>query len=159
MQAVHLRMSILKILNINDVNGVGLVSLLLTVNIFQTFFLLLTLNKQTFAWLILIRQIFLKTRSGISYVMYYFKCEKNLLTISIWTYTITTIWVYQWEIFAKEFTLTLIFAKNMQLTFKWAVVCTFAFLQILLATRLIRELVLSCCKLFQVVKSKFILGS
>ena len=149
----------LKILNINDVNGVGLVSLLLTVNIFQTFFLLLTLNKQTFAWLILIRQIFLKTRSGISYVMYYFKCAKNLLTISIWTYTITTIWVYQWEIFAKEFTLTLIFAKNMQLTFKWAVVCTFVFLQILLATRLIRELVLSCCKLFQVVKSKFILGS
>ena len=33
-----LRMSMLTIFNINDVNGVALVSLLLTVNIFQTLF-------------------------------------------------------------------------------------------------------------------------
>ena len=36
--------------------------------------------------------------------MYYFKCEQNLLTNSILIYTITTLWVNQWKIFAKEFT-------------------------------------------------------
>ena len=71
-----LRMSILTIFNINDVSGVVLVSLLLTVNIFQTFFLLLTLNWQTFDWFISKRQTYLKTRSGISCFMYYFKCEQ-----------------------------------------------------------------------------------
>ena len=40
------------------------VSLLLTVNIFHTLFLLLTLNRQTFTWFILKRQTFLKIRSG-----------------------------------------------------------------------------------------------
>ena len=40
-----LRMSMLTIFNINDVNGVVVVSLLLTVNIFQTLFKLLTLNR------------------------------------------------------------------------------------------------------------------
>ena len=34
----------------------------------------------------------------------YFKYEQNLLTISLWTYTITSLRVNQWEIFAKEFT-------------------------------------------------------
>ena len=107
-----LRMSILTIFNINDVSGVVLVSLLLTVNIFQTFFLLLTLNWQTFDWFISKRQTYLKTRSGISFVMYYFKCERNLLTNSIWTYTITTLWVNQGEIFAKEFTSERDFGKE-----------------------------------------------
>ena len=34
-----------------------------------------------------------------------FKCEQNLLTNSIWTYTIRALRVrsVQWEIFAKEF--------------------------------------------------------
>ena len=41
-----LRMLILTIFNIKDVNGVFLVSLLLTVNIFQTLFQLLTVNRQ-----------------------------------------------------------------------------------------------------------------
>ena len=45
-----LRMSMLKIFNVNDVSGVVLVSLLLTVDIFQTFFKFLTLNRQKFAW-------------------------------------------------------------------------------------------------------------
>ena len=82
-----LRMSMLTIFNITDVNDVVLVSLLLTVNILD--------------WLITKRQTYLKTRSSISCVMYYFKCEQNLLTNSIWTYTITTLWVNQWEIFAR----------------------------------------------------------
>ena len=38
-------------------------------------------------------------------MLQYFKREQNLLTNSIWTYTITTLQVNQWEIFAKEFTL------------------------------------------------------
>ena len=33
-----------------------------------------------------------------------FKCQQKLLTNSIWIYTITTLLVSQWEIFAKEFT-------------------------------------------------------
>ena len=55
-------------------------------------------------WFILKRQTFLKARSGIWFFMYYFIREQNLLTKSIWTYTITTLWVNQWVIFAKEFT-------------------------------------------------------
>ena len=100
-------MSMLMIFNVNDVNGVVLVSLLLTVNTFQNFALIveLTLNRQMFSWFILKRQTFLKARSGMSCVMYYFKCEKNLFTDSIWTsYIITTLWMNQWEIFAREFT-------------------------------------------------------
>ena len=81
-----LRMWMLIIFSINDVNGVVLVSLLLTVNIFQTLLQLLTFNRQAFAWFILKRQTFLKTRSGITCVMYYSECEQNLLTNSIWTY-------------------------------------------------------------------------
>ena len=52
----------------------------------------MTLNRQTFAWFILETQTYLKTRLGISCVMYYFKCEQNLLKNSIWTYTTTTLW-------------------------------------------------------------------
>ena len=85
-----LRMSILMINNINNVSGVILVSLLLTVNIFQTLLWLLNLNKPMFAGFILKRQTLLKTRSGISCVMLqYFQCEQNLLTNGIWTYIIT----------------------------------------------------------------------
>ena len=73
--------------------------------------------------------------------MYYFKCEQNLWTNSIWTYIITTLWMNQWGIFAKEFT-----SKVHSSHSKWPV-CTFVFLQIFLAIRLIRELILSCCKL------------
>ena len=98
-----LRMSILTIFNINDVSCVALLSLFLTVTISQTLFYLLTLTRQTFALFILKRSTFL-TRSGISCVMYYFKCEQNLLTYSIWTYTITTLWVNQWDIFPEDFT-------------------------------------------------------
>ena len=99
-----LRMLILTIFNIKDVSGVFLVSLLLTVNIFQTLFQLLTVNRQTFAWFISNRQTHLKTKSDISCLTYYLKCEQIFLTNSIWTYTITTLWVNQWEIIAKEFT-------------------------------------------------------
>ena len=60
-----LRMSMLTIFNINDVNSFVLMSLMLTVHMYQTLFKLLTLNRQTFAWFILKRQTFLKTRSGI----------------------------------------------------------------------------------------------
>ena len=38
------------------------------------------------------------------YVVIFFKCEQDLLTNIIWTYTITTLRVNEWEIFAKEFT-------------------------------------------------------
>ena len=65
-----LRMSMLTIFNINDVNGVVMVPLLSTVNIFQTFFLLLTWNRQTFSRFRFKKQTFLKTRSSISCVMY-----------------------------------------------------------------------------------------
>ena len=43
----------------------------------------------------------------IRYIMRYVAvilCDQNLLTNSIWSYTITTLWVNRWEIFAKEFT-------------------------------------------------------
>ena len=52
------------IFNINEVNGV-LVSLLLTVNIFQTSFKLLSLTRETLVWFILKRLSLLKTASGI----------------------------------------------------------------------------------------------
>ena len=63
------RMSMLTIININDVSGVILVSLLLTVNIFQTLLELLTLNRQKLPWFILKSQTLLKRRSSISCVM------------------------------------------------------------------------------------------
>ena len=48
---------------------------------------------------------FLKIISGLSCViLQYFQCEQNLLTNHIWTYTITTLLVNQWKIFAKELT-------------------------------------------------------
>ena len=37
-------------------------------------------------------------------MLYYFKCEQNLLTNIIWIFTISNLRVYQWEILAKEFT-------------------------------------------------------
>ena len=94
-----LRMSILTIFNIKDVSGV--VSSVPIVNCkhisncknISNYFL--TLNMQTFAWFILKRNIFKKTRLGRSRVMYCFKFEQNLLTNSIWTYTTTIIWVNQ----------------------------------------------------------------
>ena len=50
----------------------------------SNFFLMLTLNRQTFACFILKSQTLLKTRSGIScFMLQYFKCEQNLLTNSI----------------------------------------------------------------------------
>ena len=36
-------------------------------------------------------------------IMCYFKCEQNLLRNSLWSHMSTTLWVNQWEIFAKEF--------------------------------------------------------
>ena len=35
-------------------------------------------------------------------MLQYFKCKQNLLRSSIWIYTITTLWVNQLEILAKE---------------------------------------------------------
>ena len=139
-------MSVLTIFNIDDVNGVVVVSLLLTVKIFQTLFYLLTLNRQTFAWFILKRQISLKTRSGISCVMCYFKCEQSLLANSIWTYTITTLWLNQWEIFAKEFISDVGSGwKDAADVQNYLLYVRLSFyIQILLARRLIRELILSC---------------
>ena len=100
-----LRMPMLTIFNINDVIGVVLMSFLLTVNIYQTLFYLIVDFEQANVSLVHIEKAtILKTRSGIPCVMYYFKCEQNLLTNRIWTYTITTLWVNQWDIFAKEFT-------------------------------------------------------
>lgn len=52
-------------------------------------------------------------------------------------FTITTLLVKQWEILTKELLQTLILAKKMHFTFKMTC-CTFVFLQILLAGRLIR---------------------
>ena len=47
----------------------------------------------------------LKVRSSISWVMLqYFQCEQNLWTDSMWTYIITTLWVGQSEILAKDYT-------------------------------------------------------
>ena len=37
-------------------------------------------------------------------LLQYFKYKQNLLPNSIWTYTMITLWVNQWEVFAKEFT-------------------------------------------------------
>ena len=98
-----LKTSILSIFNIKKVNDVVLVSLLLTVKIFQTF--LIVAFEQAKVWFVHIEKVnAFKVRLGISCVMYYFRCEQHLLTNSSWTYTITTLWVTQWEIFAKEFT-------------------------------------------------------
>ena len=36
-------------------------------------------------------------------MLQYFQCEQNLVTSSIWIYTITTLRVNQWEIF-EQFT-------------------------------------------------------
>ena len=40
---------------------------------------------------------------------------------------------------------------------KWSDVCTIVFLQILLARRLIRELILSCCKLLNQISFEFLI--
>ena len=37
-------------------------------------------------------------------MLQYFQCEQNLVTNDIWTYTITTLRVSQWERFVKEYT-------------------------------------------------------
>ena len=58
-----LRMSMLRY------SSVVLVSLLFTVNTFQTLFYLLTLNRNTFACFILKSQTLFKTRSGILWIM------------------------------------------------------------------------------------------
>ena len=58
-----------------------LMSLLLTMNIFHTFFLLLTLNRETFVGFILKGQTLFKTRSGVPCVLLFCSIlsEKNLL--------------------------------------------------------------------------------
>ena len=53
----------------NGVNSVILVSLLLTLKLFQSLLQLLNLNRQTFAGFILKIQTLMKVRSGISCVM------------------------------------------------------------------------------------------
>ena len=90
-----LRTSMLTILYINDVNGAALVS-------FFNFWLWIGKSLLSSYWK---SKQFKKKRLGISCVMYCFKCEENLSTNSIWTYTITTLWLNQRELFAKEFTL------------------------------------------------------
>ena len=69
-----LRISMLTIFNIKDVSAVALVSLLLTVNIIQTLFCLLTLNRQKFA-------------------LFKLKSQTLLLTNCVWTYIIITLQV------------------------------------------------------------------
>ena len=102
-----LRMSMLTIFNINDVNGVVLVSLLLTVNIFQTSsnYRLWTCKrflgsnwKDKYFW----RQDQVYHALCCSNL-----CGQNLLTNNIWSYTMTILRVNQWEILAKEFTLNI----------------------------------------------------
>ena len=130
-----LRTSMSTIFNINDVNGVVLVSLLLILNIFQTIFQLLTLNRLTFACFILKRQTLLKTRSGVSWVMYYFKCEQILLTNSIWTYTSKPYgWISE-EFLRWNLLQTLILTKKMQLTYKMTCCMYICLFTVLLARR------------------------
>ena len=77
-------------------------------------------------------------------LLYYVKCEQNLLTNSIRTYTITTLRVNQWEIFVKEFTSDINSGWKDVDHIQYDLLCVhFAFLQILLAGRLI-QLISSC---------------
>ena len=64
-----------------------------------------------------------------------FQCEQNLLTNSMWTYTIATLRVDQWKILAKDFTSDINSGYKVRLTFKMTC-CTFV--QTLLAGRVIR---------------------
>ena len=125
-------MSVLTVFNINDVNGVVLVSWFLTVNIFQTSFWLLTLNRQTLSWFILKRQSLLKTRSGtlccdiLSVNIIYKQIAFELIRSKPFR------WISE-KFLRRSLFQMLILAKKMQLTFKWPAVCTFVFLQILLS--------------------------
>ena len=76
------------IFNINDVNGV----------------VLIVDFEQANIWFVHIEKVNI-FEDKIGHIMRYvsFKCEQNLVTSSIWTYTIKTLRVNQWEIFAKKF--------------------------------------------------------
>ena len=93
------------------------------------------------------RQTFLKTISSISCVVYYFKCEQNLLISSINLYHHNPIGESVRNFYKGVYFRCWFWLKRCSSHSKWPAVCTFVFLQILLARRLIRELILSCCKL------------
>ena len=96
-------------------------------------FLLIVDFKQANVCYILKRQTLLKTRSGLSCVMLYFKCKPNVLTNLIWTYTRTTLKANQWKIMKIADS-----SYKKRLRFKM-ICCTFAVLQILLTGGLIRS--------------------
>ena len=71
-------MTMLTVFNINDVNGVVIVNC----KHISKFALIVDFEKENI-WLVHIEKTnTLKTRSGISCIMYYCKCEQNLLTNS-----------------------------------------------------------------------------
>ena len=129
------------IFNINDVNGVVLVSLLLTVNIFQTSFKLLSLNRETLVWFILKRLSLWRQHR-----VYYALCC-NILSVNKICQQIAFELIpskqYKWisEKFLRWSFRRWFWLKRWSLHSKWPAVCTFVFLLILLSTRLIRELI------------------
>ena len=96
-----------------------LIPLLLTVNILQTLFYLLTLNKQTFAGFILKIKTLLKTRSGIPCVILLcFKCELILLPITFELISSQPYKRISQKFLPRSLLQTLIQAKKMLLIFK-----------------------------------------
>ena len=68
------------------------------------FVLIVEFEQENVSGFMLKWQTLLETRSSILRVMLqYFQCEQNVVTNSIWVYTITTLRVNQWKIF-EEFT-------------------------------------------------------
>ena len=104
------------------------ISIVLTVNIYQTSNCWLRTGKRLLGSYWKDKHISKLDRVYLS----------NLLTNSIYTYTITTLRVNQWKIFRWSLLQTLIQAKKTWLTFKMTSF-TFVFLQILFTGRLIRS--------------------
>ena len=89
--------------------------------------------------------------------MYYFKCEQNLLTNGIWTYIITTPMGESVRDFYKGVYFRCWFwLKRRSSHSNWPAVCTFVFLQNLLARRLITELISSCVNCFKLLNQNFL---
>ena len=71
------------------------------------FVLILDFEQANVYWVHIEKPITFEDKIGSScFMLQHFKCEQNLLTNSIWTYTnlYTTLRRNQWEIFATEFT-------------------------------------------------------
>ena len=84
-------------------------SLLLTVNIVNNknnFVLIIYFEQTNICWVHIEKSNTFEDKIEfiMCYVVIFFKYEQNLLTNIIWTYTITTLQLNEWEIFAKEFT-------------------------------------------------------